>query len=92
MPTLKYHGLVILNNDLGQLRFGLGELIGSCQSWVWIFNRDDLSKSAQEFIKHFDNRTYWQCAAKSRDTVLKLSESIHKLSNFSKSQIEVICE
>ena len=76
--TLKYHGLVVYTPESGQLRFGIEPLIGSCQSWVWKFEKD-LPAEIQDSFKRFDNRTYWQCAKKCKDTVHKINKISSKL-------------
>jgi hypothetical protein len=76
--TLKYHGLVVDTPESGQLRFGIEPLIGSCQSWVWKFEKD-LPKAIQNTLKRFDNLVYWQCAKKCKDTVHKINKAIYNL-------------
>lgn len=76
--TLKYHGLVVCTPESGQLRFGIEQLIGGCQSWIWKFEKD-LPAKVQDSLKRFDNRLYWQCAKKCKDTVHKIDKAIYNL-------------
>lgn len=73
--TLRYHGLRLLGPDSGELRFGIAQLIGICQSWRWSGNQD-VSPSLKETLRRFHNRNYWQCAAKCKYTVHKLNKAV----------------
>jgi len=77
MPA-KYHGLRIVAPDSGDLRFGINQLIGSCQSWVWGFE-PDLPEALKASLTRFANRAYWQCARKCQDTVHKLNKAVFNL-------------
>lgn len=80
MSTLKYHGLYINDLEHGEIRFGIVELIGRRQSWLWSdFPR--LTQEQRKSIQRFNNHTYRQCASKCRDTALKLIHALYKLSN-----------
>jgi len=76
--NLKYHGIVVNNDNSGQLRFGIEPLIGNCQSWVWNFKKD-LPDTIKESLKRFNNRAYWQCAKKCKDTVYKINKAVYNL-------------
>jgi hypothetical protein len=76
--NLKYHGLVLRGADSGELRFGIAQLINRCLSWRWS-GSGKMSESPKDTLARFDNRTYWQCAAKCRDTVHKLDKAISYL-------------
>jgi len=80
MSSLKHHGLYIDGPEHGELRFGIVELIGRRQSWLWL-DFPNLKEAQRKSIQRFNNRTYWQCAAKCRDTAFKLSKALYKLSN-----------
>ena len=75
---LKYHGLIIQTSQSGQLRFGIEPLICGCESWIWSFEKN-LPSKIKKSLKRFDNRTYWQCAEKCRDTIHKINKAVYNL-------------
>jgi hypothetical protein len=75
---LRYHGLALRGTDCGELRCGIAQLIGHCVSWRWS-GTEDMSASLKATLARFHNRTYWQCAAKCKDTVHKLDKAISYL-------------
>jgi len=76
--NLKYHGLVLCKPNGGELRFGFAQLIDRCLSWRWV-DSGNVSDSLKDTLSRFHNRTYWQCAAKIKDTVHKLDKTISYL-------------
>jgi hypothetical protein len=54
--NLKYHGLVLRGTDSGELRFGIAQLIGICQSWRWS-GSVEMPNSLKETLARFHKRT-----------------------------------
>ncbi len=77
MDKLKYHGLVLIEENKCELRFGIVNLIHARSSLAWIGN--EISEDARKAIKRFHKRAYWQCDLKMRDTASKLNEAMYKL-------------
>lgn len=77
---MNYHGLEIFDEDTCYFLFGMESLISKCQSWLWRSNKN-LSEKNLVSLQRFDNRTYWQCAKKTRDTILKIDKAIRYLGN-----------
>lgn len=76
--TLKYHGLNLRGPDSGELRFGIAQLIGICQSLRWIGNQT-ISVMLKKTLTRFHNQAYLQCAAKCKETVHKLDKAVRTL-------------
>lgn len=78
MSQLRHHGLKIIDSTHAELRIGIVRLIEQRQSWLWI-GENNLSEDQHAILKRFNNRGYWQCCSKIRDTCFKMIYALNRL-------------
>jgi len=78
--TNKYHGIKILSEKSCEYHFGMVRLIEFCNPLGWI--GENKTEKTKSFLRRFDNRVYWQCARKCRDTVWKIHTAVIYLSDY----------
>lgn len=75
---MKYHGINKVDDNKAYFCFGIEYLISRCQDFLWR-SIEDLPDSLRDSLERFNNRTYWQCAKKTRETVFKIDKAITEI-------------